>query len=191
MSLIPTIRRQVRSAASMRRENLGAPVVADTDRIVVAVDIADGAQVIAAQPDVPRNLTATLADANDSVTAATLTIQGITPQGETVTETVTLAQLKAGWTGAKIYAVVSSVTVAGVAGTVDADTDQLVVGVGNVIGLAAPIQEPAAVKHVFLGGARVASPTIAIGDSTSGVDVSGSTYDGSKELVVFYNPMEG
>lgn len=186
-----TIRAQVRGAASMQRVSLGAPVVLDDDRIVVAVDLANGAQAIAAQPDVPRNLTAILADANASVTAGILTIVGITPQGETVTEVVTLAQLIAGWVGKAIYAAVSSVTVSAVAGTVGAGADQLKVGIGNVIGLPAPIDKAAQVKHVYLGGARVAEPVIAIGPSTSGVNASASTYNGTKELVVFYNPMEG
>jgi hypothetical protein len=189
--MLSTIREQVRGPSSMQRVSLGAPVVLDDDRIVVAVDLANGAQTIAAQPDVPRNLTAILADANASVTAATLTITGITPQGETVSETVTLAQLVAGWTGKAIYALVSSIVASGVAGTVGAGADQLKVGIGNVIGLPAPIDSSRQVKHVYLGGARVASPVVAIGPHSSGINASAATYNGTKELVVFYNPMEG
>jgi hypothetical protein len=186
-----TIRAQVRGLTGTTAAALGAPIAADDDRIVVAVDIANGAQILAAQPDVPRNLTATLTDANNSVTAATLTIVGKTPQGLTVTEVATLSQLKAGWVGKAIYHTIASATVSGVTGTVGAGADQLKVGVGNVIGLPAPISQASQVKAVSLGAVPVASPTVAIGQNTSGVDASAATYNGTKALVVWYNPFEG
>lgn len=186
----PPIRAQVRGYAGMASAALGAPVVADDDRIVVPVDIANGPQVIAAQPDVPRNLTATLTDANNTVTAATLTIVGKTPQGATVTETANLTQLKAGWVGKVIYHSIASVTVSGVTGTVGAGTDQLKVGVGNVIGLPAPLSIDSQVKAVSLGAVPVASPVVATGLNSSGVDASAATYNGTKTLVVWYNPFE-
>ncbi len=185
-----TIRAQVRGLPGMTAAALGAPIAADDDRIVVAVDLANGAQVIAAQPDVPRNLTATLTDANNSVTAAILTIVGKTPQGLVVTEVATLAQLKAGFVGKAIYHTIASVTVSGVTGTVGAGADQLKVGVGNVIGLPAPINQASQVKSVSLGAVPVASPVVAIGQNTSGVDASAATYNGTKSLVVWYNPFE-
>jgi hypothetical protein len=169
------------------RSGLGAPVVADPDRIVVSRAFEDATATLAAQPDVPRNLTITITDANTSITAGLVTVTGIDPQGRTITEvfdvTDGLTQ-----TGVKIFAVVSSVVISGQAGSDAGVTDVITVGVGNVIGLPSPIDTAGQVKHVYLDGARVASPTVARGPSTSGVDVSGSTYNGTKELVVFYAP---
>jgi hypothetical protein len=39
-----------------------------------------------------------------------------------------------------------------------------------------------------LGGARIATPTVAIGVSTSGIDASGGTYNGSKVLHAIIQP---
>lgn len=169
---------------------LGTPIAIDDDRIVGAVDFANGAQTIAAQPDCPRNITVALADANASITAGTITIAGFDVSGDAVSEVVTFTQAIAGYTGTRIYARIASVTVAAVAGTVGAGADQLKVGVGNVIGLPSPIKSAIAIKHVYLGGTRVASPTVATGRYNSGVNVAASTYNGTKALQVFYNPVE-
>lgn len=168
---------------------LGTPVVADVDRIVTAVQIADGAQTIAAQPDVPRNITMTLTDANDSVTA-TIVATGTDPAGNTVTETMEPDGAGGGksLTGTKIFAWIDNVTVSNTAGS--AAGDNLEVGVGNVIGLPTDIDAATAVKHTYLGGVRQASPTVAVGASMSGVDASGGTYDGSKLMHVIYNTGE-
>lgn len=170
------------------KQTLGAPVVADPDRIVTAVDWGDGTLTIAAQPDVPRNVTVALTDANNSITDGTMTITGTNIHGTVVTETVTFTQAKAGFTGSRIFAVISSVEIADTDGTVGAGVDQLTVGIGNVIGLPSPISASAAVKHVYLGGTRVASPTIATGAINSGVNVAAATYNGSKALDVYYCP---
>lgn len=170
-------------------DTLGAPIVATANRIATSADFANGAPAIAAQPDTPRNLTATLTDANASVTAGTLTITGLDPQGNAVTESVGFAALRTGWIGTKIFASVTALAIAGVVGAT-AGTDVVVMGVGSVIGLANPIQGSQAVKHVYLGGTRIAAPTIAVGAQSSGVDVSASTYNGTKDLFVFYSPFQ-
>lgn len=169
------------------RQSLGAPVVADPDRIVVSRAFEDATATIAAQPDVPRNLTVTVTDGDESITAGIVTVTGLDPQGRTIAEVMDVADGLT-FTGNKIFAVVSSVVISAVAGSDAGATDVIVVGVGNVIGLPSPIDVAAAVKHVYLGGARVASPVIARGPSSSGVDVSAQTYNGSKDLVVFYAP---
>lgn len=166
---------------------LGAPVVADDDRIVTAVDFANGARTIAAQPDVPRNLTITMADANASVTGGTVTIIGEDVLGRVITDAWAIITNLGVKTTTNVYAKVTSVTVAGLTGVVTGGADQVKVGVGTVVGLPLDITTVAAVKHVFFGGARIASPTIAVGVGTSGVDVSGSTYDGSKLFSVFHS----
>lgn len=168
---------------------LGAPVVADVDRVVSAVQIADGAQVLAAQPDVPRNLTMTLTDADDSVTADVVAT-GLDPAGRVVTETMSPDGAGGGktLTGTKIFAEVTSVVVSNTAGS--AAGDNLEVGVGDVIGLPTDISETSAVKHAYLGGTKLTPDAVATGVSTSGVDANSGTYDGSKLLHVIYNTGE-
>lgn len=170
------------------RTLLGAPVAADPDRVVTSVAWGDGMLTIAAQPDVPRNLTVNLADANDSITGGWLTITGLTPQGALVTEACTAAQAKAGFVGAVIFAHITSILISETAGTVDSLNDLVTVGVGNVVGLPSPIDAKVAVKHVYLGGVRISSPVVTHGAHSSGVDASGGAYNGTKELAVFYAP---
>lgn len=168
---------------------LGNPIAADDDRIVTSTDFATGNLAVAAQPDTPRNLTVNLTDANSSVSAGTLTITGKSPDGTTITESCTYAQARTGYVGTRIFASVTSVAIASAAGGA-AGVDVVIVGVGNVIGLPSPIEASAAVKHVYLGGTRVASPTIATGKYNSGVNVSASTYNGTKTLQVLYSPAQ-
>jgi len=161
--------------------SLGAPVLADVDRIVVGVDWDDGTLVIAAQPDVPRNITATLTD-GDSSTSGTLTITGTDINGRAVVET--MAPNGAGngktLTGTKIFKTVTSVVISGSAGS--GDDDHLVVGVGNLIGTPVDLAAAAEVVLVRLNGTIDADVTIATGVSTSGVNSSAHTYNGIKIL---------
>lgn len=168
---------------------LGNPIAASTNRIVASTDFASGTLTIAAQPDVPRNVTVSLTDANSSVTAGTVTITGKSVEGKTITEACTYAQARSGFTGSRIFASVDSVVIASAAGGATG-TDVVIVGVGSVIGLPSPIVKSAAIKHVYLGGTRIASPTIATGKLNSGVNVSSGTYNGTKALQVFYNPAQ-
>lgn len=163
---------------------MGAPVLADVDRIVTSENWADGALTIAAQPDVPRNLTATLTDADDSVSGV-CTFIGKDCRGRTITEVMTVA-LGTGkaFVGTKIFASVTSCTISGTSGAL-AGTDVVTVGVGNVIGTPMDTDSDATVHHVYLGGTRIASPTLTTGVSLSGVDASSGTYDGSKMLHAF------
>lgn len=168
---------------------LGQPVVADVDRIVTAVDWGDGSPTIAAQPDVPRNLTVALTDANTSITGGLMVIVGEDAVGRAVTESLTVSEAVAGWTGTKIFAKVNSITISGTTGTVGAGADQYTVGVGNVIGVPVDMDDSDEVVHAYLGGARVASiDAIATGESTSGIDVNSATYDGSKIMWALIKP---
>lgn len=166
--------------------DLGIPIAADDDRIVVTADfVLNGAQVIAAQPDVPRNLTIYMVDANASITAGKITIVGEDMYGRAISDVWDIPTNLAGSKVTKnIYAKVTSVTTSGITGAIGAGADQVKVGVGAVIGTP-DMAITTAVKHVYLGGVRVASPTLASGMSQSGVDVSASTYDGTKHLMVY------
>jgi len=160
---------------------LGAPVVADTDQVVESVQWGDGTLTIAAQPDVPRNVTATLTDVDNSVSGL-LTVNGTDIAGRVISETMAPDGAGNGktLTGTKVFKTVTSVVISGTAGA--GAGDNLVVGVGNVIGVPVDLANVAEVVSVRLGGVLVGSPTKATGVSTSGIDTSASTYNGSKVL---------
>jgi hypothetical protein len=167
---------------------LGAPVLADVDRIVTSADWADGALTIAAQPDVPRNITVTLTDANASITAGTCTVVGTDMAGRAVTEIMDLTEGLT-FTGTKIFASVTSATIADTEGTPASGTDLVTVGVGKVIGIPYDLSAAGEVLHTYLGGTRL-TPTVTTGVSLSGVDASAGTYDGSKMLHVYVKPAD-
>lgn len=164
---------------------MGAPILADADRIVASVDWADGALVVAAQPDVPRNITIALTDADNSVTGL-ITVTGKDARGRTVVETMEPDGAGAGktLTGTKIFAKVDSVVVSGTAGAAPG-SDVVVVGVGDVIGTPNDLDSEAVLHHAYLGGVRQAAPVLATGVSTSGINASAGTYDGTKILHAF------
>ncbi len=103
--------------------------------IVASVDIANGAQTIAAQPDYPRIINITVTNTNNDITAGTVTVTGTSIRGVVVTESLNLANAFT-LTGTTIFASVTSVVVAGLTGasagdtlTVDTgDTAQLTLG---------------------------------------------------------------
>lgn len=163
---------------------LGAPALADVDRLLTLRDFTDETvTAFAAQPDVPRNLTLDLTDANSSVLGGKVVITGHAMNGNIITETFIITG--AGGTqqhvGTKVFADVTSVVVSGVLGETGAD--DYTIGIGDVIGLPFPIKASNAIVKTYFAGAIV-TPTIATGPYKSGVDVSASTYDGSKELRV-------
>jgi hypothetical protein len=167
---------------------LGRPIVATTNHISVLADWADGPRVIANQPDVPRNLTALLVDANASILTGVLSIAGVDAQGRAVIETMTVAAgVGLAFTGTKIFARVDSATISGTTGAVDAGVDQLIIGVGTLIGLPVDIERAAEVLHAYLD-VKVAVPVIQVGVSKSAVDVSAATYDGAKTMWAIVPP---
>ncbi|MFA4944456.1 MAG: hypothetical protein WC789_07120 [Lentisphaeria bacterium] len=168
---------------------MGAPLLEDADLISVAADWADGARVIAAQPDVPRNLTALLVDANASILTGTLTITGVDAQGRPVVEVMTVAAgVGLAFTGTKIFARVDTAVITDTTGVVNAGADQLVIGVGSVIGLPVDIERAAEVMFAYLGGTLTTPDAVATGVSTSGVNLTSGTYDGTKLMSAIIQP---
>ena len=165
---------------------LGLPIVATTDRVVADVLIANGALTVAAQPDLPRNLTVTMTDADSGVTAGDVTVVGTDKDGNAVTEVFTVANAGGTQTltGTKLFASVTSATAANFAG--NAAGDNIKVGVGDLIALPFDINNTSAVKHVYLGGVRIAAPTVAVGLYSS-IDASSGTYNGAKALHALIN----
>jgi len=165
---------------------LGMPAAADDDAIVTSVNLTNTTLTLAGQPDVPRNITITVTDTTPGITAGTVTVTGQDAGGVTVTETLDLSSALT-LTGTKIFGKVTSAAVAGATALGGAGDETIKIGWGNKIGLPTQISASSAVKHVYLGGVRQATPTIATGTQTSSVDASSGTYNGSKVLHVFFD----
>ncbi len=165
--------------------SLGAPVLADVDRIVTALDpIADGALTVAAQPDVPRNLTMTIVDANDS-TSGVCTVIGKNFANEVIQEVFPFSAAGAS-VGSLLFAQVTSAVVSAEAGAASGDTISL--GVGDKIALPKQIQTVSAIKLATFGAVPVTLDATGI-TPTSYVDYGTTgTYDGSAELKVAFRP---
>lgn len=172
------------------KQSLGAPIAADPDRIVTSVNLANAVQAIAAQPDVPRNVTVTVTDTTASITQGTVTVTGTGTDGELIVETFDFSSFTSGTpkVGTKIFANVATVETSNFATLGGGGDETLTVGVGNVIGFPNSVQSTSALKLTFLGGAIQTGPIVSSGYQTSGVNASGGTYDGSKELVIYYKP---
>lgn len=112
--------------------DLGSPVVDDIDRIVVSANMKVGAYTIAAQPDVPRNITVTHTAVGAADTLGTIVVVGTDRDGVALTETITpLSGTIA--SGAKAFKTITSVT--GVGWVIGEGNDTIKVGVGGLIGL--------------------------------------------------------
>ena len=140
---------------------LGSPVVDDVDRIVTSTDMKVGAYAIAAQPDVPRNITVTQTAGDTEDTNGTIVIVGTDIAGNEITETITP---NAGETvaGAKAFKTVTSVTGVGwVIDSAEKTKDTITVGVGSLIGLPYLLPADSLVFAGTLAGTREATlPTI-------------------------------
>ena len=166
--------------------NLGAPVVADVDRIVVSANMKVGTYTIAAQPDVPRNITVKRTAVSTADTGGTIAIVGRDSDGKVITETISVGSDGVTVAGTKAFDSVASVTGAGWVTASTADTIEI--GVGTELGL--PVAVSAAAKMVLgildttitAHNATVSTPPSVAGTT---VDMSAGTYDGSKNALVF------
>ena len=159
---------------------LGTPVVADVDRIVTSANMKVGAYTVAAQPDIPRNVTVTVTAGDTADTMGTVVVVGTDINGNALTETITPV---AGSTvaGTKAFKTVTSVTGAGwVIDGSEGTNDTITVGVGNLLGLPILIAAAANCRLGIVGTALV-TPTTAAGtiDGCT-VDLSAGTYNGTK-----------
>lgn len=164
---------------------LGTPVVADVDRIVTSVDMQVGEYTIAAQPDVPRNITVTRTVVTAADTPGTITVTGTNINDEAISEVITPGATGVTVAGTKAFKSVASVV--GEGWVIDTDEDTITVGVGGVLGLPYATPDADQVKIGIVGTSLVA-PTV-VADATveeSTVDLSSGTYDGSKKVWVFY-----
>jgi len=162
---------------------MGAPALIDVDRILAVRDFQDETvSSFAGQPDIPRNVEVTLLDTNSSVVSGYVTVYGISATGKAISEVFRPTPGGGSQTvsGKKMFAQVTKVVTVDVSGATG--SDDYTVGMGNVIGLPMNILSAEAVSTVYFNGAIIASPTITVGENSSGIDVSSSTYDGTKQL---------
>jgi hypothetical protein len=169
---------------------LGNPIAALTNRYVTSVNLTNVAFTLANQPDCPRNVTIQVTDTTPSINAGTITVAGFDVAGLPTLEVFTFTSTpQASWTftGTLMHAQIVSITAAGVAVLDGAGDELITAGCGTVIGLPNPIKAASAVKHVWLGNAKVVAPVIAFGSQASGVDASAQGYLVSKPLQCSYN----
>lgn len=103
-------------------DNLKAYIsVATTGAIVASVDIANGAQTIAAQPDFPRTINITVTNTNADITAGIVTVSGTDISGKTVSQSLDLSAAFT-LTGTIVFKTVASVVVTGLIGATAGDS---------------------------------------------------------------------
>jgi hypothetical protein len=112
------------------------PIAAELISVVNDVLLADGAQVIAAQPDYPRKLQVRITDGDSSISAGTVTLVGVGIDGSAVTQTINLAGGTRTVITDAVYATLTSATVAALAG--HGAGDNIGIGVGAALGLPIP-----------------------------------------------------
>ena len=154
---------------------------ADDDKIVVAIEPANGAQSIADQPNCARAIAAVLTDGDSSVSAMVLTIIGTDSTGKRRTEVLTF-----GGTGTETlttaygYTHIDSATISALAGTTAGDT--IKVGTVDKLGLQKPLAFTGDVFQYLEDGADTAVPTV----TTAGLVTLTTAANGYHDYVIRY-----
>lgn len=176
----------MKAATVSRLYNLGAPELADDDLIVTTTDMKVGTYTLAADPDIPRNITVTVTAGDTADTMGTITIDGTNYLDEVITEDITPV---AGSTiaGLKAFKTVTAVTGAGwVIDGAEGTEDAITIGTGNEIGLPIALTDTAQIPLAILGTTITAhNPTVTTTVENATIDMSAGTYDGSKSAIVF------
>lgn len=107
-------------------------ITATTNYIVTSVNLTNVALTLAHQPDTPRNLTGTVTDTTPSVVAGTVTFVGTDVNGAAQTEVWNFATALT-FTGTKLFATVTTATVAGATVLGGLGDETIVVGVGSTV----------------------------------------------------------
>lgn len=167
-------------AGSVTKISLGAVANDATNATVASANMKVGTYIIAAQPDVPRNITVSHTAVSTVDTLGTIVIVGTDYAGDALTETLTPVNGTIA-AGTKAFRSITSIT--GVGWVIAAGNDTVVLGRGSLIGL--PVALPAA-TGTMLGHLGT---TVAV-KATTGTTLATSTVaeasgDGSSELVVY------
>jgi len=171
-----------------RLYNLGSPALADDDLIVTSTNMKVGSYTVAAQPEVPRNITVTATAGATADTPGTVTITGTNYDDEVISEVITPVAGSA-VAGTKAFKSVTTVVGAGWAiDAVEGTNDTIKVGTGNELGLPLSLNSATEIMLGILGTTITATnPTVSNPASLEGttIDMSSGTYNGTKEALVF------
>ena len=171
-----------------RLYNLGSPALADDDLIVVSTNMKVGSYTVAAQPEIPRNITVTVTAGATADTVGTVTITGTNYDDEEISEIITPVAGSA-VAGTKAFKTVTTVVGAGWAiDAVEGTNDTIKVGTGNELGLPLMLDSATEIIMGVLGTTITATnPTVANPATLEGttIDMSAGTYNGTKEALVF------
>jgi len=174
--------------STCRLYNLGAPALADDDLIVVSTNMKVGSYTVAAQPDIPRNITVTATAGATADTLGNVTISGTNYDDEEISEIITPVAGSA-IAGTKAFKSVTTVVGAGwVIDAVEGTNDTIKVGIGNELGLPLMLDSAVEIMMGILGTTITATnPTVSNPASLEGttIDMSIGTYNATKEALVF------
>ena len=177
-----------KASSTCRLYNLGAPALADDDLIVISTNMKVGSYTVAAQPEVPRNITVTATAGATADTLGTITITGTNYNDEVISEVITPVAGSA-VAGTKAFKSVTTVVGAGWAiDAVEGTNDTIKVGTGNELGLPLVLDSATEIMLGILGTTITATnPTVSNPASLEGttIDMSAGTYNGTKEVLVF------
>lgn len=169
--------------------DLGAPILADVDKIVLSVRMNNTAYIIDAQPDVCRNITVKRTKVGGDDTVGTITVKGYDYYGSYIEEVIIPGATTVVVPGLKCFSVVSSVTGAGWVVDAGTDYDTIEIGVGTKLGI--PYDLIHDVKQAPLGilGTTITASGINLTsaiDSERYIDMSAGTYNGTKHAYLSY-----
>lgn len=177
-----------KASSATRLYNLGAPALADDDLIVTTTNMKVGEYPVAAQPEIPRNITVSVTAGDTADTMGTITITGTNYNDEVITEEIIPV---AGNTvaGTKAFKTVTTVVGAGwVIDGAEGTNDTIVVGTGNELGLPLVLDSATEVMLGILGTTITATNPAVVTPATlegTTIDMSAGTYNATKEALVF------
>ncbi len=159
----------------------------DTNHVVAAQDLTAAPPIvcgIAAQPDVPRNITITITDGDASISAFQIDVVGVNAKGQAATEQFLFAGGLV-QTGNVAWATITSVTVTSITG--DNAGDILDVGIGSKLGLSNVIYVVGDVYKVKKNTADWPAASYTVNATYHTVNVStGGAIIGGDDFTVFY-----
>ena len=175
--------------STCRLYNLGAPALADDDLIVTSTNMKVGEYTVAAQPDIPRNITVTVTAGATADTLGTIEITGTNYNDEEISEVITPVAGSA-IAGTKAFKTVTTVVGAGWAiDEVEGTNDTIKVGTGNELGLPLVLDSATEIMMGILGTeiASTTNPTVSNPVTLEGttIDISSKIYNGTKEALIF------
>jgi len=177
-----------KASSTCRLYNIGAPALVDDDLIVTSTNMKVGSYTVAAQPDIPRNITVTVTAGATADTLGTITISGTNYDDDEISEVITPVAGSA-VAGAKAFKTITTVVGAGwIIDAVEGTNDTIKVGIGNELGLPLMLDSAVDIMMGVLGTTITATnPTVSNPASLEGttIDMSSGTYNATKEVLVF------